>query len=97
MAGCLPTPRSAAVLQQIFEVDPPRVPGRHGAMRIVAFITQRSVIDQILAPLRTRAATAIAPYVRGILDRARLNFLLCSRCCAAFCSRARMGREGPGA
>ncbi len=75
-------------------------------MRIIACITQRSVIDHILAHLRTRAAmaahdaarsppstggpsgpgatrrpaaaitgSAIAPYVRRILDRARLNFL----------------------
>ena len=31
-------------------------PVSHGAMRIVAFITQTSVIDQILTHLRTRAA-----------------------------------------
>jgi len=34
------------------------VPPRHGAMRLVSFITQVSVIDQILAHRRTRAATA---------------------------------------
>jgi len=50
--------RWAALLQQIFEVDPLACPACHGAMRIVAFITQPSVIDQILAHLRTRAATA---------------------------------------
>jgi len=50
--------RWAALLQQIFEVDPLACPSCHGAMRIVACITQRSVIDQILAHLRTRAATA---------------------------------------
>jgi len=94
---------TAALLQQIVEVDPLACPSCHGVMRLVAFITQQSVIDQILAPLRTRAATAdprrrraessldprtvwtarppafagsaIAPYVRRILDRARLNFL----------------------
>jgi len=49
MAGCLPTPRFAAVLQQIFEVDPLACPSCHGVMRLVACITQRSVIDQILA------------------------------------------------
>jgi len=50
--------RWATLLQQIFEVDPLACPACHGAMRIVAFITQASVIDQILAHLRTRAATA---------------------------------------
>ena len=47
----------AAVLQQISEVDPLACPSCHGAMRIVAVITQASVIDQILAHLRTRDAT----------------------------------------
>ena len=48
----------AALLQQIFEVDPLACPSCHGAMRIVAFITQTSVIDQILTHLRTRASRA---------------------------------------
>ncbi len=48
----------ALLLQQIFEVDPLACPTCHGAMRIVAFITQASVIDQILTHLRTRAAHA---------------------------------------
>ena len=48
--------RWAALLQQIFEVDPLACPSCHGVMRIVAFITQSSVIDQILTHLRTRAA-----------------------------------------
>jgi hypothetical protein len=48
--------RWATLLQQIFEVDPLACPTCHGAMRIVACITQTSVIDQILAHLRTRAA-----------------------------------------
>jgi hypothetical protein len=39
---------TAALLQQIFEVDPLAGPTCHGAMRIVACITQASVIDQIL-------------------------------------------------
>ena len=50
--------RWAALLQQIFEVDPLACPACHGVMRIVAFITQASVIDQILTHLRTRAAHA---------------------------------------
>ncbi len=50
------TRRWAALLQQIFEVDPLACPSCHGAMRIVAFITQTSVIDQILTHLRTRAS-----------------------------------------
>ena len=50
------TRRWAALLQQIFEVDPLACPTCHGPMRIVAFITQTSVIDQILTHLRTRAS-----------------------------------------
>ena len=50
--------RWAALLQQIFEVDPLTYPSCHGATRLVAFITQTSVIDQILAHLRSHAAHA---------------------------------------
>jgi hypothetical protein len=46
------TRRWAALLPQIFEVDPLACPTCHGTMRVVAFITQASVIDQILAHLR---------------------------------------------
>ena len=52
------TRRWAALLQQIFEGDPLACPTCHGVMRLVACITPRSVIDQILAHLRTRATTA---------------------------------------
>ena len=48
--------RWASLLQQIFEVDPLACPTCHGPMRVVAFITHASVIDRILAHLRTRAA-----------------------------------------
>lgn len=48
--------RWAALLQQIFEVDPLACPTWHGAMRLVVFITQASVIDQILTHLRTRVS-----------------------------------------
>lgn len=48
--------RWATLLQQIFEVDPLACPSCHGAMRIVAIITQTSVIDQILTHLRTHAS-----------------------------------------
>jgi hypothetical protein len=48
--------RWAALLQQIFEVDPLACPTCRGPMRIIAFIPQGSVINQILAHLRTRAA-----------------------------------------
>ena len=47
--GCAP--------QQIVEVDPLACPTCHGRMRLVALITQRSVIDQILTHLRTRGTT----------------------------------------
>ena len=50
--------RWAALLQQIFEVDPLACPTCRGPMRIIAFITQASVIDQILTHLRSRAARA---------------------------------------
>lgn len=52
--------RWAALLQQIFEVDPLACPQCRGPMRIVAFITQAAVIDQILTHLRTRAAARLA-------------------------------------
>jgi len=52
------TRRWAALLRQIFEVDPLACPTCHGAMRIVACITQTSVIDRILTHLRDRAAHA---------------------------------------
>jgi len=57
--------RWAALLQQIVEVDPLACPSCHGAMRIVAFITQASVIDQILTHLRTRAAPAASVAARS--------------------------------
>ncbi|MFN9089862.1 MAG: transposase, partial [Gemmatimonadaceae bacterium] len=50
--------RWAALFRQIFEVDPLACPTCQGAMRIVACITQASVIDRILTHLRTRAAPA---------------------------------------
>ncbi len=50
--------RWAALLRQIFEVDPLRCPTCQGAMRIVAVITLRSVIEQILAHLGTRTTAA---------------------------------------
>jgi hypothetical protein len=58
-----------ALLQQIFEVDPLVCPQCAGAMRIVAFITQSAVIDQILMylrmHLRTRADAGIRPGARN--------------------------------
>ena len=48
----------AALLQQIFEIDPVACPTCHGTMRVVACITQASVIDQILAHVRARPAPA---------------------------------------
>ena len=56
--------RWAALLQQIFEVDPLACPRCRGPMRVVACITQPSVIDRILTHLRTRAATAAHPGAR---------------------------------
>ncbi|MFN8803158.1 MAG: transposase, partial [Gemmatimonas sp.] len=48
--------RWAALLQQIYEVDPLACPSCHAAMRIIASITQASVINQILTHLRTRGS-----------------------------------------
>ncbi len=46
---------AAALLQQMFEVDPLACPSCHSALRLVAGITQTSVIEQILTHLRARA------------------------------------------
>jgi hypothetical protein len=56
--------RWAALLQHIFEVDPLACPFCHGPMRIVACITQASVIDQILTHLRARATPAASGTAR---------------------------------
>ncbi len=48
--------RWAALLQQIYEVDPLACPTCQGAMRIIACITQTAVIDRILTHLRTRGS-----------------------------------------
>gem|GEM_PF-4646744 len=52
---------TAALLQQLFEVDSLACPSCHGARRSVAFITQTSVLHQILTHLRTRASRESAP------------------------------------
>ncbi len=49
---------AAALLPQMFEVDPLACPTCRGPMRIIACITQASVIDPLLAHLRGRAAHA---------------------------------------
>jgi Putative transposase len=59
------TRRWAALRRQIFEVDPLACPHCAGPMRIVACITQAAVIDQILTPLRTRAAAGAQPGARS--------------------------------
>ncbi len=53
--------RWAELLRQIFEVDPLRCPQCGAAMRIVAFITQRAVIDRILDHLRRARDSARGP------------------------------------
>ena len=52
-----------ALLQEIFEVDPLVCPQCAGSMRLVAFLTPSTVIDQILTPLRTRSAPSTLPEV----------------------------------
>jgi len=59
------TRRWAALLRQIFEVDPLACPHCAGPMRIVACITQAAVIDQILTHRRTRAAAGAQPGARS--------------------------------
>jgi hypothetical protein len=69
------TRRWASLLQQIFEADPLACPRCHGTMRILAFITQTAVIDQILSHLRTRltgrgrSACAAVPTQSGATGR----------------------------
>jgi hypothetical protein len=46
--------RWAELLRRIYEVDPLRCPACSGEMRIVAFITERAVIDRILDHLRRK-------------------------------------------
>ncbi len=53
--------RWAELLRQFFEVDPLRCPQCGGAMRIVAVITQRAVIDRILDHLRRGRDSARGP------------------------------------
>ena len=51
--------RWAQLLRQVYEVDPLRCPRCGGAMRIVAVLTERAVIDAILAHVRgPRGATS---------------------------------------
>ena len=59
------TRRWAALLRQIFEVDPLVCPKCRGTLRILAFITQASVIDQILTHLRSRAIAGVQPGARS--------------------------------
>ena len=69
--------RWAALLRQIYEVDPLKCSACGGAMRIVAFITLPAVIDRILTHLRTRsphgrtAGARSPPSVRRSGARAR--------------------------
>ena len=58
--------RWAELLRRIYEVDPLTCPACGGAMRILAFLTERAVIDRILEHLgRTRADARGPPSTRG--------------------------------
>ncbi len=59
---------TTTLLQQLFEVDPLACPSCHGAMRLVAVITQTSVIDEILTHRRTRTARDAHERVGGPVD-----------------------------
>jgi hypothetical protein len=50
--------RWAELLRRVYEVDPLKCPNCAAAMRIVAFITKRDVVDQILHHLRSRPPRA---------------------------------------
>ena len=53
--------RWAELLRRIYEVDPLTCPACGGAMRILAFLNERAVIDRILEHLRRTRADARAP------------------------------------
>ena len=53
--------RWAELLRRIYEVDPLTCPACGGAMRILAFITEGAVVDQILAHLRRTRSDARGP------------------------------------
>lgn len=53
--------RWAELLRQIFEVDPLRCPSCGAEMRIIAFITQRAVIERILDHVRRARESARGP------------------------------------
>jgi hypothetical protein len=53
--------RWAELLRQIFEVDPLRCPSCGAEMRVVAFITQRAVIERILDYVRRARESARGP------------------------------------
>jgi hypothetical protein len=90
------TRRWAAPLQQIFEVDPLACPTCRGPMRIVAFITQTSVIDQILAHLRTRVTRSARLRPDGPLSRPRRPAHTRGRsACAAVPLRRHLGPSRP--
>ena len=57
--------RWADLLRRIFEVDPLACIRGGGTMRIVAFITDRAVLDRMLTHLQTRATLARTPGPRG--------------------------------
>jgi hypothetical protein len=67
--------RWAELLRQIFEVDPRRCPACGAEMRIVAFVTQRAVIDRILDHLRRGRESAREPpsVQKGAQRRARVH------------------------
>jgi hypothetical protein len=59
--------RWAELLRKVFEVDPLKCPGCGGEMRIISFITQQNLIDQILGHIQARGSrgtVARAPPVR---------------------------------
>ena len=63
--------RWAELLRRIYEVDPLTCPACGGAMRILAFLTARAVIDQILDHLRrTRTEARGPPSTQGPARRA---------------------------
>jgi hypothetical protein len=61
--------RWAELLRKVFEVDPLKCPGCGGEMRIISFITQQNLIDQILGHIQARGSrgtVARAPPVSAI-------------------------------
>ena len=58
---CLPSKGWAAMIRKVYEVDPMTCPKCGGRMKIVAFITEDSVVDRIIDHLKLGFVAAKPP------------------------------------